>query len=298
MKKIILYFVSLVVALSPLSAHDAAAQSSMQNLRTIEIGLLGTTHILFTSDLTYVDISMPRYISAKIVDASKNMLALKAKEKFDFVTTISALEANGTMHTFYVRFNENPASLLVDTRIADGEDSSAGTVNTQVRPETPAPGNGSVSVITDDTSNFGRSNAPTLEEVIRLPRSIYHVVDKKYRITSYVSNIYAYSDLIYIVIGIENGSDIGYNAGEAQLTIETKRESAKSLSSDKKLWIKSSYGTLSVAPRSSSFICYSVPKFTLEKNEVLKIYLYENGGTRHFVHILTSEDVNYAVPPV
>jgi len=296
--KRIFYIISVISSLFLSQGYSVSAQTVGQNLKTIEIGLLGTTHVLFTSDLTYVDISMPRFITAKIVDASKNMLALKAKEKFDFTTTISALEANGTMHTFYVRFNESPSALLVDTRVADDNGSPRGTVNTQVRPESSASGAGSLSVTSDATSNFGRSNAPTLEEVIRLPRGIYHVIDKKYRITSYVSNIYAYSDLIYIVIGIENGSDIGYNAGEAQLTIETKRESSKILSSDKKLWIKSSYGSLSVAPRSSSFICYSIPKFTLEKNEVLKIYLYENGGTRHFVHVLTSEDVNYAIPPV
>ena len=291
MKKSIALLAGLL--LSVFAFNEAKAQ---QPIDTIEIGLLSTTHILFTSDLTYVDISMPAYIVATVVKASKNMLAIKAKEKFDFVTTVSALEANGSMHTFYVKFNANPAKLLVDTRV-QGE-ATTGAFNTQVRPEASSSSGNGVSVITDQTSNFGRSNAPTLEEVLRQPRSLYHIVDKQYSTIAHVDNIYAYSDLIYIVIGIDNRTDIGYEAGEAQFTIENKREDAKSLATDKKQWIKSSFGSLSAAPKSSSTICYSIPKFTLEKNEVLKVYIYENSGTRHFVLTMTGEDINYAVPPV
>lgn len=322
MKKVRM-FVAAVLAFASLAAK---AQS------TIEIGLLTTTHVLFTSDLTYVDISSPDKIVAKVVDASKNMLAIKAKDEFAFTTTVSALEANGTMHTFYVRYNPNPSVLLIDTRVQT--QSGASTVNTQIRPEDapaaaqpaqPAQAGGSdpaasqgtkrgrssrrgdqaasaapatgVTVTGAQTSNFGRVNAPTLEEVMRKGQEIFHVSDKSYRLEAEVINVYAYSDLTYVVIRIVNNSDIGYEAGDAQFTVESRRSSHQ-LTTDKSVWPKSSYGTLSCAPNSRTMVGYTLPKQTLQKNEVLKIYIYEKGGTRNLFLTLNDKDVNYAVSPL
>ena len=320
----------------------AFAAQAQQPHKTVEIGMLSTTHILFTSDLMYVDISSPECIVAKVVDASKNLLALKARKEFPFETTVSALEANGTMHTFFVRFNASPSVLVIDTRIEDGASQYSGQVNTQIRPTQQAQqvqqqddrqqavtvttsGNGKVSktgkqkadkgrggrdkapaqasgtgvnVTSTQTSNFGRSNAPTLEEVMHKPRELYHATDKLYGLEAAVVNIYAYSDLTYIIIDLQNNSDIGYEAGDAQFTVETKRISSKQLSTDKSIWPKSSYGSLSCPPRSSTRVGYTIPKLTLQKNEVLKVYIYEKGGSRNLFLTLDDQDVNFAVSPV
>lgn len=309
----------MVAAVAATFAFSAMAQE----IRTIEIGMLTTTHVVFATDLTYVDISTTDAIAAKVVDASKNMLAIKAKKEFAFNTTVSALEANGTMHTFYVRYNSSPTQLVVDTRTA-GTGSSVAQVNTQIRPEEQAAapveqvaqpaeskagkskgksGEASygagvgVSVTTDQTSNFGRSDAPTIEEVMRKDQAIFHVGDKCYGVEAYCVNIYAYSDVTYLVLTLKNNSDIGYVAGDAQFNIENKKKSSKTLSTDKTVWPKSSHGTLSCAPRSVTKVGYTIPKLTLQKNEVLKIYIYENGGNRNLFLSLTDKDVNYAISP-
>lgn len=364
MKRIL--FVSAALAALLFQGVSLWAQ---QNMRTIEISTTFTTHVLFTSDLTYVDISSPDNIAAKVVDASKNMLAIKARQEFAFTTTISALEANGTMHTFYVRYNSTPANLVIDTRV--DEQKGLATVNTQVRPEQPAPaqqpsyqnqnvrpssgrtsgqsssyGSSSsygaedyttpppaqkkmsrkeakaqakankrnnvsrqssrslptqttgVNVTSSQTSNFGRGNAPTLEEVMRKDRSLYHIADKSYGLEVDCINIYAYSDFTYIVISLKNRSDIGYEAGDAQFTVESKKISSRTLTTDKSIWPKSSYGTLSCAPNSVTKIGYTIPKLTLQKNEILKIYIYEKGGNRNLFLVLDDKDVNYAVSPI
>lgn len=335
------YFLSVALAVVMGTACPQLARAQ-QEMRTIEIGLLSTTHVLFTSDLTYVDISSQDAIAAKVVDASKNMLAIKARKEFAFTTTISALEANGTMHTFYVRYNANPSALVIDTR--QKEESVVAQVNTQIRPEQSASAvpqyqqptqsapqyqqptqsqptqsgkqkksrrnrkesatttqpvqSTGVTVTTSQTSNFGRTNAPTLEEVMRKDQEVFHVVDKIYRLEASCVNVYAYSDLTYIVLTLKNGSDIGYEAGDAQFTIENKKVSSKTLSTDKSVWPKSSYGTLSCAPNSVTKIGYTIPKLTLQKNEVLKIYIYEKGGNRNLFLVLDDKDVNYAVSPI
>lgn len=313
MKRYLLIFGAFLLAIA------ARAQSS--NLPLIEIGELSTTHVLFTTDLTYVDISRQDVIVAKVVDASKNMLALKAKGEFGFVTTISALEANGTMHTFRVKYNPFPDNLVFDTRVAYQEQVQSGsTVNTQVRPvndsgdksakisvqtrpQTPAiqapitsSGNGIV-VTTSETSNFGKADAPTLEEIMKMPQKIYHIGDKNFKIEAYCTNIYVYSDLIYLVITIFNNSDIGFEAGDAQFAIENIPSKKKNIQADKDVWAKSNYGSLSCPPQGMTQVGYTIPKFTLLKDECLKIYIYEKKGTRNLILTLYDEDINYAVSP-
>lgn len=298
----------------------ASAQSA--ELPLVEIGTLSTTHILFMTDLTYVDISRQDVIVAKVVEASKNMLAIKAKGEFGFVTTISALEANGTMHTFRVKYNPFPENLVFDTRVASGNRVSGGVVNTQIR---PAQGDGSAKVSTpsstsvpssstgmvtmpassatgvvvtsDESSNFGKADAPTLEEVMKMPQKIYHIGDKNYNIEAYCTNIFVYSDVLYLVLTIYNNTDIGYEAGDAQFAIESAGRNKKQLISDKDIWAKSSYGSLSCPTHGMTQVGYTIPKFTLLKEECLKIYIYEKKGVRNLILTLYDEDINFAVSP-
>ena len=337
----------LLLGLVVLAFVAGGVPSRAQEIRTVEIGQLSVTHLLFASDLTYVNVASPTVVRAKVVESSKNMLALQALSEFAFQTTISALEANGTMHTFYVRYNSSPTMLLIDTRA--GAAGGSGNMNTQIRPDQQAssgqppqqesarrqdssssssagttaqrpsrsdPDKGrkdsrrtqsssgnarsstGVNVTSSETSNFGRGNAPTIEEVMRKGRSLYHITDKCYGIEAECINIYAYSDQIYLVLSLTNKSDIGYDAGDAQFTIETKRSSSKSLQSDKTIWAKSSYGKLACAPNSMTKIGYTIPKHTLQKNEVMKIYIYEKDGTRNLFLTLDAKDINYAVSPV
>ena len=271
----------------------------------IDVGEYSTTHVLFMSDLTYVDVSSPDYIAAKVVDASKNMLALKAKKPFDMFTTVSALEANGTMHTFKVRYDPFPQGLLVDTR-AGKATSNSGQMNTQIRPGTVtessrqvgerASGIG-IDITSGETSNFGRGDAPTIEEVMRRKQQLFHIGDKNFGIEALCVNIYVYSDLTYLVINIKNNTDIGFEAGDAQFVIENLNPNVKSLSTDKSIWIKSSHGSLSCPPKGRSKVGYTIPKLTLLKGECLKIYIYEKSGTRNLILTLTDNDINYAVSP-
>lgn len=310
----------------------------------IEICSQMTTHVVFRTDLTYVDISSSNVIVAKIVDASKNMLALKALKAFDFTTTVSALEVNGTMHTFYVKYNEKPANLVVDTRVSGSapggvtntqnvpvpvevpqanatvsqpQVSVAGSQTAQVqqssaygdgrRPgrRTGRNGNGTgqttgrtgVNVSTEIGSSFGKSNAPSIETVMKIPQEIFHIADRDYRLTVMCDNIFAYSDMTYIILSLENGSAIGFDAGDAMFTIETRRKRKAELSTDKNVWPKSSYGTLSCQPGGVTMVGYTFPKITLLKSQVLKAYIYEKGGNRNMTLTFTDRDLNYAVAP-
>ena len=71
---------------------------------TLRVSTSFTTHVIFPTELTYADLSNKTIVVAKIIEQNKNMLALKAKLEFDDLTSISALESNGQMHTFIVSY--------------------------------------------------------------------------------------------------------------------------------------------------------------------------------------------------
>ena len=74
-------------------------------------------HLRFASELKYVNLGS-RNIVAKIVDGSKDFVAVKAREAFGECTSMSCLEASGAMHTFIVAYREHPSRLEIDTRSA------------------------------------------------------------------------------------------------------------------------------------------------------------------------------------
>ena len=75
-----------------------------------------TTHVIFSSDVTYADLSNSRSIAAKIVEQNKNMIALMAREPFDRPCSVSALESSGRIWTYIVVYREDPDQLIIDTR--------------------------------------------------------------------------------------------------------------------------------------------------------------------------------------
>lgn len=305
MKKIIIFAFCMVSL-----AFNANAQFS-EDLKTIEVGMHSTTHVLFTSDLTYVNITRPQEVKTMIVPASKNMLALTALVEFNTPTTFSVLEANGNIHTFLLKYNPFPAELLVDTR--ENAEAPGGQMNTQVRPSTKTEvtdssdvvlqksskrgkkSSGVMNVASSQTSNFSKIDAPTLEEVVKSPQKIFHIGDRTFNVHAYCTNIYVYSNLLYLVVSIDNLSDIGFEAGDAQFTIETRTKKRQYLESDKDVWAKSTYGTLSCAPKGKTTVGFTIPKFTLLKKECLRIYVYEKNGNRNLVLTLTDKDINYAL---
>ena len=68
---------------------------------TLFISTSQVVHLRFGSELKYVNLGS-RDIVAKIVDGSKDFVAVKAREPFSICTSMSCLESTGQMHTFLV----------------------------------------------------------------------------------------------------------------------------------------------------------------------------------------------------
>ena len=231
---------------------------------TVYISTMSTTHIRFSSELKYVDLSN-KVLSARIVEGSKDIVAVKAKEVFDFTTTMSCLEADGRLHTFIVAYDERPEVLIVDMRRSPVK---PGMTN-QIKPEMAS----MVGWIPDE--NVGAID--TLE------REIFHIGDVAYDIKVLCENVVIKDDVTYIVLSIENGSAVSYSISSPRFVIENKRKTKRGLVYEKQLFPKHTSGESVTAPGTVSRMVFSFDKVTLVKGQVFRIYLYEDGGPRNFV---------------
>lgn len=268
MDKIIIIVLSLVI-----SAFSALAQED-----TIDVSNMATTHIVFSSELKYVDISN-KVLVARIVDNGKNILAMKARTPFQFVTTISILESNGRLHTYYVQYNENPKELIYD-----------------IRQQLSAENDGVTKPLSEESSDSSwQSGEPTENGLLERSRHLYHIGDRNSGISAYCENIFVYDEYMYFVFSLSNKSQIRYEMSDVSFVVENGRKSKRFVNMDKTLAVANSYGIQSVAPSGTRSFYYKIPKFTLDKKLVLRIYIYEERGARNLVLEMGADEVNKAM---
>lgn len=280
MRKIITLIVALAACCSAFAQRD-----------TIYVSTLYTTHIVFATDITYTDNSNKNLVAGMVVKENRNMVALRAREPFTTTCSVTALESNGKLHTFIVAHKENPEALIIDTRNIGtiGEAPVSATAHTQ-----PRRGGASSGIQSTTTRS---SDAPLLSDVYECEQDLFHITTKRYDIEVACANIYAYSDITYLILTIDNKSGISYEPDNMSFVIESKKAGKRTIKVEKNVYPKNKFGTLLAAPKQTAKIAYSLDKLTLAKDQVLKIYLYENKGQRNMELTLSERDINRAISP-
>ena len=280
MKKTVLLIISLLWAMLVHAQQD-----------TLRVSTRFTTHVIFSTDITYADMSDSRSIAAKVVEQNKNMIALKAKCVFGEPCSVSALESNGKMWTFIVVHDDNPESLIVDTRSSGKE---TGEVHVEKSQSEGRKRQRGTHAKTSTASTWKSGDAPTLDMVSGMGRELHHIGTSGYGITLLCENIYSYSDITYMVFSVDNTSGISYQVTDATFVIESRRQSKRTVAYDQTVFPKNRYGNISAGPGAKGRLVYSFDKMTLSKDQVLRVYFYEDGGKRNLVMTISPNDINKA----
>lgn len=263
-------------------------QGLFRHLDTLYLSTKYISHCIFPTDIIYADLSNTEEIAARIVEEGKNKLALKANRPFAELASVSAEEANGVFHTYILKYADNPPLLTMDTR--SKKTALAAFTGGSRRPRYN-------SVDGEFSNSLKKEDAPLLSEVMEQERRLYHLARQAYDIRFNVENIFSYSDITYIVLSIENGSQISYETADAVFVIEPRRTGRKRVVYETNLSPKNKFGALTAAPGQTAKIAYSFDKTTLSNEQLLKIYLYEKNGQRNIELTLNYRDINNAVSP-
>ena len=245
-----------------IAACIAAGFSAAAQTDTIRISSNVTTHIRFGSEIKYVDLSN-RVLVAKIVDGSRDILALKAREPFDFATTMSCLEASGEMHTFFVKYCEAPSELVYDSRT--GRES-------------------------------GREQVSLLSQALEMKKNLYHIGDKGYGVSVFCDNLFIKDDVLYVVLDFQNRSSTTFALSEPRFSIESRKRTKRGLVFEKQIFPRNLLVKDAVSPGTSEKMVFSFDKISVLKRQVFRAYLYESGGARNYILTFSSSDINKAAP--
>ena len=251
-----------------LGAFSARAQAP----DTLFISATQVVHLRFGSELKYVNLGN-KAIVAKIVDGSKDYVAVKAREPFDICTSMSCLESTGAMHTFLVAYRESPARLDIDTRFPVRTGGSL-----EVFAAAPA-----------DTSSF---SPQSFADYAAMSQELFHIGTKGYGIEILCENIFYKDDVLFLLISLHNSSSVSYALASPRFAVESKKRTKRGLQYEKAVFPKQSYGLGVVAPSSVGRMVFTFDKIALVKGQVFKVYFYEKGGVRNFALTLAPEDIN------
>ena len=251
---------------------------------TLFISTSQTVHLRFSSELKYVNLGN-KAIIAKIVDGSKDFVAVKAREPFDFCTSMSCLESTGAMHTFLVAYREHPSRLDVDTRILPGGAHKGTSPSARMGTDGPA---GDVRPLSDTLS----LSPSSLAEVAALPQELYHIGVSGYGLQLLCENLFYKDDVLYLVVSVRNSSAVSYEMSTPRFAVESSRQTKRGLQYEKAVSPRAVFGLGSVAPSTVGRLVFTFDKIALVKGQVFRVYFYEKGGARNLVMTMNMNDIN------
>ena len=244
---------------------------------TLFISTTQVVHIRFGSELKYVNLGN-KTIVAKIVDGSKDYVAVKAREPFDICTSMSCLESTGAMHTFLVAYREKPPRLDVDTRSSSSE--AAPPISFSSSPH--ADGGPSA------------SSPIEFENLVSMQPELFHLGTNGYGINILCENIFYKDDVLFLLISLHNGSAVSYGLSDPRFSVESKRRTKRGLQYEKAIFPRQAHGLGVIQPDATGKMVFTFDKISMTRGQVFRIYFYERGGARNFVLTLGMNDINKA----
>ena len=267
--------------------------ASAQPSDTLFVSTSQVVHLRFASDLKYLSLG-DRVLVARIVDGSKDFVAVRAREAFSHCTTISCLETSGAMHTFLVAYREHPDRLEVDTRTG----AQMGTDLTAQYGTGPIPGVGAGDHHPKDSSFFLSSHSSadglpsatfTLEGLARRPQELYHIGVRDYGISLLCENIFVMTEDRALTQDIRPLRILLLNLMPTK--IETETQLLRLLSNTPLQVERLAYGLGTVTPGNEGRMVFAFDKLALIRGQVMRVYFYEKGGVRNMVLTLSGKDL-------
>ena len=179
----------------------------------LEVTYDKTVHILFPSEVRYVDLGSPNLIAGK-ADGAENVIRVKATVKnFQNETNMSVITEDGSFYTFNVKYADEPLILNVEMKdfIHDGE-----AVN---RP------NNAQEIYLKELG----SESPMLVRLImksihkQNKRLVKHIGSKRFGVQYLLKGIYTHNGLLYFHTEIKNTSNVPFDVDYITFKVVDKK---------------------------------------------------------------------------
>lgn len=250
----------------------------------LEVTFDKTVHIIFPSSIKYVDLGNTNIIAGK-ASGVENVLRIKAAVK-DFIheTNLSVITDDGNFYSFNVKYVDEPRLLSIEMKdfIHNGD-----VVN--------KPSN-ALDVYLKDLGNQSPKMVNLIMKTIykKDRNHIRHIKSKKLGIEFKIKGIYAYNNLLYFHLEIDNTTNIGYDIDFVNFKIVDRKIAKRTAIQEYIISPLRSYNFIQTIPsHSSESMIFVMKKFSMSNDKHLLVRLSEqNGGRNQIITIKNNDLIN------
>lgn len=248
----------------------------------LEVAFNKTTHVIFPSEIVYVDLGDENLV-AGLADGAKNVLRVKSAVKsFKSETNLTVITDDGCFFTFNVKFAKEPLLLNIEMTdfIHDGE-----VVN---RP------NNAQEIYLE---RLGQES-PMLVKLIMKSiykqnrREIKHIGSKRFGVQFILKNIYTNNGLLYFHTELKNTSNIAFDIDYISFKIVDKKVVKRTAMQEQALEpLRAQNYVTVVSGKKSERTVFALEKFTIPDDKQLVIEVAEKEGGRNQSFVVENGDI-------
>ena len=248
----------------------------------LEVAFNKTTHVIFPSEIVYVDLGDENLV-AGLADGAKNVLRVKSAVKsFKTETNLTVITDDGCFFTFNVKFAKEPLLLNIEMTdfIHDGE-----AVN---RP------NNAQEIFLE---RLGQES-PMLVKLIMKSiykqdrREIKHIGSKRFGVQFILKSIYTNNGLLYFHTELKNTSNIAFDIDYISFKIVDKKVVKRTAMQEQVLEpLRAQNYVTVVSGKKSERTVFALEKFTIPDDKQLVIEVAEKEGGRNQSFVIENGDI-------
>lgn len=270
-----------VVALTVLFFVGVQAQDTVRTFSQrqvvepyrVEVAFNKTLHILFPSEVVYVDLGSLDLIADK-ANGAQNVVRIKAaKQDFTEETNFSVITADGCFYSFTAVYSENPSQLNIEMEDWLHKDPYSDFANRQMY------------IRLDELSGETPLTVNRIMYTIlrRNVRDIKSVGSKRFGIEVLLRGVYVHGDLFYLHVSMRNRSKVAFDIDYIRFKIcdrkTARRTAVQETFVNPVRGIRRDYGAVVAGGMIRNVFVFR--KFTIPDDKVLVMEVYERNGGRH-----------------
>lgn len=269
-----------VVALTVLFFVGVQAQDTVRTFSQrqvvepyrVEVAFNKTLHILFPSEVVYVDFGSLDLIADK-ADGAQNVVRIKAaKQDFTEETNFSVITADGCFYSFTAVYSENPSQLNIEMEDWLHKDPYSDFANRQMY------------IRLDELSGETPLTVNRIMYTIlrRNVRDIKSVGSKRFGIEVLLRGVYVHGDLFYLHVSMRNRSKVAFDIDYIRFKIcdrKTARRTAVQETFVNPVRVFDEIMRVDAEAMIRNVFVFR--KFTIPDDKVLVMEVYERNGGRH-----------------
>lgn len=238
----------------------------------VEVTFSKTVHILFPSEVKYVDLGSFDIIADKAMGA-ENVVRIKAAIKgFEGETNFSVITADGCFYSFNVVYADEPAQLSIEMEDWLNRNPMGGTVNDRMFVKLKELGGETPLVVNRIMYTLYKKNK----------RDIKHIGSKKYGIQTLLKGVYINNDLLYLHTVLRNYSNVSFDIDYVRFKVIDKKVAKRTAMQENNIEPVRTFNRLTtIDGKDTVRNVFVLPKLTLPDDKVLVVEFYEKGGARH-----------------